>query len=508
MPTFRSGLPDSQALGFFSDQKLKLIRLREGTVQVLCPAPIGRGASWGEGGLILFAPQSTDTLHVIRSDGREKRRVRTMDSRRQENAQRWPHFLPDGRRFLFYSRSLRPGLSGIYAGELGRDAPRLVVPSDSVTSVQFVPDRPGTESSGVILYVRNGALTAHRYKPASASTIGPPRVLSRVTPSGVVQSYSAVSNLLVYQGLLSTTSQLTWFDHSGRNLGTVGAAGQFEHIEISPDAKQIAFARENGEYGGGDVWAMDLARGLASRVTSDAASEMHPIWSLNSTTLAFTSEKQGLASMFRRSVFGQPLESPFVATAHTQFAWQWSPDGNWVLFGEDHEETQFDLWLMPVDPSRGQLTRLLASPANEREGRFSPDMSMLAYVSDRSGRPEVYLSTFANLKVGNFETQVSFEGGTSPRWDPGGKTLNFLSLDQQLMAVSVDRRGPEEIRVAAPAVQFTLAGAKLSPLAPGAHFPSRVSYAVDPAGGRFLVAVPLRALRGGGVSARVFWKQE
>lgn len=500
--------PDGQALGFFSDQKLKVIRLREGAVQVLCPAPIGRGASWGEGGLILFAPQSTDTLHVIRSDGRDKRQALALDSRRQENAQRWPHFLPDGRRFLFYSRSLKPGLSGIYAGELGRDASRLVVPSDSVSSVQFVPDGPGADSDGVILYVRNGALTAHPYQPTSSKTIGPPKVLGRVASAGNNQSYSAVLGLLIYQGLRSPTSQLNWFDHNGRNLGTVGAPGQFENLEISPDGKQIAFVRENGEYSGGDLWVMDLARGLPSRITSDPASEIHPVWSLSSTTIAFSSEKQGLLRMFRKSVAGQPVEAPFLSTSHTQFAWQWSPDGDWVLFGEDHEDTQFDLWLMPVDPARRQLTRLLASPANEREGRFSPDMSMLAYVSDRSGRPEVCLSTFANAKVGNFETQVSFEGGTSPRWDPAGKTLYFLSLDQQLMAVSVDRRSPEEVRVATPAVRFTLAGPKSSPFAPGAHLPSRVSYAVDPKGGRFLVAVPLKAPMPRELSVRLSWKQE
>src|SRR5262249_16945291 len=99
----------------------------------------------------------------------------------------------------------------------------------------------------------------------------------------------------------------------------------------------------------------------------------------------------------------------------------WSADGRFLLFDEDHANEGTDVWML--DLTTRKASPLLATKADEKDAHFSPDGRWIVFVSDQSGRPEVYLQTLD----GSTRLQVSSEGGDEPRWRPDGREIYYVS---------------------------------------------------------------------------------
>ena len=110
----------------------------------------------------------------------------------------------------------------------------------------------------------------------------------------------------------------------------------------------------------------------------------------------------------------------------------WSADGRFLLYEISSAGNQ-DLWLSPFDGDRTPYP-FLSSPARETQGQFSPSGTWIAYTSDESGSPEVYVRRFPDTGT---KWRISTHGGAQGRWRHDGKELFYLALDGRLMAVDI-----------------------------------------------------------------------
>jgi Tol biopolymer transport system component len=478
--------PDGRQIAFFAGQKLKKLRLPDGPVQVLCDAPVARGGSWSASDVILFAPQSTDVIYEIAATGGVPRPVTRLDAGRLENAHRWPFFLPDGEQFLYFSRSLKPNLTGFYLGRRGSGDVTLILAQDSISNVELITSSATGRS--YLLYVRNGALMAHPFDVKQRRVTGSPQVVAGGLPTpSSAYSFSAGGNLLIlWRGSWATETQLMWLDRAGKVLGKLGAPGDFHNLELSPDGSRLAFVRMDEQYGTYDIWLMDTRRGTATRLTSDPASEFSPVWSPDGREVIYATEQFGLARMVRKTVDGDDTgKDHLLDTQYSQFPYDWSRDGRMLVYGEDHIRTHFDLSMLPVGVPGGKPVRLVATEANERDGHLSRDGRAIAYISDKSGRPEVYYRPLDGQGNAGQETRVSSAGGAHPVWDAAGRTLYFLE-NGSLMEALVPGGQPRAL-LAAPGV---------------------TDFALSPDGSRILVNQPLPASTPTHLQLIVNWMSE
>ncbi len=429
--------PDSRAIGFFADGKLKRIDLGAGSPLTLCDAHAGRGGAWSPQGVILFAPTTQSGLHQVPAGGGVPTEV-TGIAGTPFQSHRWPQFLPDGRRFLFHAVRREPDgadRSEVFLGALGVREPRPIMRASS--QAQY--------SAGHLLFVRDRTLWAQPFDLQSETLGAAPSavahdVLEDPTIWRAIFSASD-SGALVYQTGVAGT-QLTIYDRDGHEVGPVGERGIIFDVNASPDGTRVAVNR--GEPA--DIWVYELSRGTSLRLTFDARNETLPVWSPQGDRLAFNqSQPDGTVSVLEVPASGgQPRE---IVPAGETSVTDWSPDGRMLLLRHGPPvASPGDIWIGPATPGASPSGALLQTPFAEYHARFSPDGRWVSYVSNESGRDEVYVMPF--LPPGEDDTpvqparvRVSTAGGVLPRWRRDGRELFYMAPDLRLMSAAVDGAG-------------------------------------------------------------------
>jgi Tol biopolymer transport system component len=196
--------------------------------------------------------------------------------------------------------------------------------------------------------------------------------------------------------------------------------------------------------GAQDLWLLDLDRdGLATRFTFDPAQDFNPVWSRDGERVIFSSLRKGPAALYQKASSGAGDDEPLLASMEGQTPSDWSSDGRHLLFTRQSAPTQADLWVLPM-VGDGKPFPFLQTPAAELQGSFSPDDKWIAYVSNESGRPEIYVSPFNGSSSSGGKRQVSTSGGGQPLWSHDGREIYYLSEQTptlQLMAASVSVQG-------------------------------------------------------------------
>jgi eukaryotic-like serine/threonine-protein kinase len=418
--------PDGRSIGFFADGSLKRIEVAGGAPQTLAKAANGRGGDWNDEGTILFTPSAASPLFRVPASGGQPVAVTQLKAP-EHASHRFPRFLADGRRFLFFVRG-SPGARGIYAGSLNTTDIKLIRQADTA------PVLVGAE---YLLSTRQAVLFAQRID-ANASIVGDEiRVEQRVAvyPGFDLAAVSASpTGVIAYRSEpTGGRRQLLWLDRSGREIGRIGApdAATPRSPNISPDGRAVTFDRTVN--GNRDIWVVELARGAMRRVTSDASAESNGSWSPDGKRLAFGSNRRGAFDLYERRLEGAEQDHVLLVTPFGKGALDWSPDGRFLLYFENEPDTGTDLWILPREPNAKPLV-FVQTPVNEVRGEFSPDGKSIAYDSNESGRFEVYVRRFP---AGVEKRQVSTNGGAQPRWRPDGKEIYYVAPDLRLMAVSV-----------------------------------------------------------------------
>ena len=341
-----------------------------------------------------------------------------------------PLFLPDGRHFLYSVGGVSAEARGIYVASLEVDAPAKRLLPD-ITAAKYVSSEvPGR--SGHLLFVRDRTLMA---RPVDANTF---TVTSQNLPVAEnVGRFSVSQNsALAYMDGRPARQELLWVDRNGRPLGVAAPAAAYHSVRLSPDEKSIAFTRP-GEASGDDVWVLDLVRGVPSRITFHPAMDYLAEWSHDGRRIVWASRRGGTFDLYTKAASGTGQDERLI-TMGTVIGWatDWSPDGKFVLYQRPGAKTGLDLWIAPQSTGASGEPQTpfpyLDSPFDDNDGVFSPDGHWIAYASNESGRPEIYVRDFP---LTNQKVQISTGGGTDAAWSKNGGELFYLAADRNLMAV-------------------------------------------------------------------------
>jgi Tol biopolymer transport system component len=268
----------------------------------------------------------------------------------------------------------------------------------------------------------------------------------------------APTGLVAYRTGTGTQRQLTWFDQSGAARGTVGDpdSDDLRNPRLSPDGRRVVVSRM--VQGNTDVWLLDGAR--RSRLTFDAAIDDFPIWSPDGTRIVFHSNRTGTFDIYQKLTSGAGVEERLVTSDQAKNATSWSADGRFLLYQSNDPQTSFDLWVRPMAGNHTPSV-FLKTPFQERHGAFSPDGRWVAYMSNESGRMEIYVRPFvppgAAGTAAEGQWQVSTAGGIYPVWRPDGKELYYLNPAGSMMAAPI-----------------AVTGATFAPGAPAVLFPTQM----------------------------------
>jgi Tol biopolymer transport system component len=354
--------------------------------------------------------------------------------RKKHTTHRWPYFLPDGKRVIYLAAnhaSPRSEENGIYVVSLDGGAPRRLM--SSYGSAQY--------ASGWLLSVRDTSLMAIPFDAKRVEVSGRPvRVADDVNfDTGVWRGTFTVSEngVLAYQiAQEGGGGRLTWLDFSGRKLATIGEKSSAYSPELSPDGRRASVVMGDPN---NDVWVHELSRGVQTRLTTDIQAQVAPVWSPDGSEIVFI---QGLREGRQEFVVSTvaadgagKLKDLYQSKERLEVS-DWSRDGRYLLMDRGNIGAT-DLWVFPVsDPEKA--FPLVQSPFLEHGGQFSPDGRWVAYVSQHSGRDEVYVTSFPG---GGTRWQVSGSGGTQPRWRGDGRELFFVSANGDMTAAAVDGTG-------------------------------------------------------------------
>ena len=424
--------PDGRSIAFFADGKLKRMALPDGSPQTLCNASAGQGGSWSQDGVILLVPLFGQPVQRVPSSGGTPAPVTKVDSK--DAAHLFPKFLPDGRHFLFFVRSVQSANQGVYLGSL-----------DSATTVRlFAADTAALYAApGYLLFAREGALLA---QPFDLSTLRPTGESTTLVgqvhlDASVNAAYVSVSDngRLAYRLNTPFRSQLVWVDREGHEqvaLSPDVAPGDFS---LSPDERRVAVIRQDSQSASDDIWLVDLVRGSTSKFSSSPRTHTNPKWAPDGSGVVFASDSLsgGYYDLYEEPP-GGGRETVLLKDGTDKVPTDWSRDGRFIVYESYSTTTRTDLWVLPLFGDR-KPTPFAQTAADEKDARFSPDGHWMAYTSDESGTNEVFVQPFPPTGA---KLQISTDAAPypRPRWSSDGKDLFYVSADYKLMSVTLSHR--------------------------------------------------------------------
>jgi serine/threonine-protein kinase len=472
--------PDGQSVGFVVGYDLKKVSISGGAPQTLANVPpVTRGANWGPDDTIIFAPSAISGLSRISavgntlppvafskasSDPLQGQVLTTPDPTKGEYGHRWPQLLPGGKAVLF---SIDTGGSF--------DEARIAVLN------------PRYSPTGHIVFARTGALLAVPFDLERLERTGDPVTVIEgimMEPGGAAHFTFSDDGSLVYVpgGMLVPDRKLVWVNRQGEVEPLPAEAREYYTPSLSPDGRQVAvITREGSNY---DVWVSDVARGSLTRLTSQRAEDHAPIWTPDGKQVTFAADVHGEGLSGPPALWWRPADrsgpqelllenEESGATMPTS----WAPDGQILAFtrGFNPATGSHDIWMLQREGEQEPWT-FLATEAEESGAMFSPNGRWLAYMSNETGRDEVYVQPFSVSGSGGTK-QISVGGGTEPLWASDGRDLFYRNGDK-MMAVAIE---PEpELSVGTPRLLFE------GRFLPGPVW-ARRNYDISPDGQRFLM---------------------
>ena len=448
--------PDGRYIGFFADRKLKRIEAAGGGAALSLYDIDGVGGTWAPSGDILFSAPSGPILRLPANGGAASP-VTTLDAGRGENAHRYPYMLPDGRHFLYLALKLggtsRDPANRIWVGSIDGGAAMPLLPANF--NAQY--------ADGYLVFVRggdqSGSLLAQPFDAARLETTGDTvTVAEHIALNGDhlgLGRFSVSTNGSLLYDDRQLYTQLEVFDRTGRKFGSMGEATPAFRFSprLSPDGSRVAFDAYDPGTQTTQVWIGDLSRGVETRLTSPPGSNAGPIWSPDSTRVAFQSDRKHQADIYIRRADGTGADQAVTDEEGQKIPSAWSSDGRFVIAfnREAAGERLVGISAFPLDGDRTPLVVVPRRTDNIGDISLSPDRRWLAYDTSEGRRREVYVVSFPD---GQQKVQISNTGGLNPKWTRNGRELLYLGYDRRVVAVAIDGTGG--LRAATPAPLFSL----------------------------------------------------
>ncbi len=422
--------PDGAWIGFFAGGRMAKVAAGGGEPVTLARSPYPFGASWGEDGRILYAPDATSGLWRVPAAGGDPVEVTRPDAAAGELGHWWPQVLPGGRAALFTAWRGSVRESRIELLDLASGERRVLLEGASFPRY----------AAGYLVCVRGDGVAAAPFDVAKTKLLGEPAAALdgvAIDPRrGSAQLALAPNGTLVYlpaEGLDSWS--LLRVAPDGAVAALPHPPGAYRNVAASPDGARLAFTV--AEEGGSALWIAERDGANRRRVAGGGAIE--PVWSADGRRLFFAGPANGVLGVLVVAADGSAPPRPLLPPPSTntgepeRYPGAASADGRALLYVEEDAATGADVWLLPLadgEPS-GAPQPLLRTPAMERGPSISPDGRWLAWSSNESGRFEVYLRGFHGERL-----QLSRDGGRQSRWSPDGRRLWYRS-GERLLVVDV-----------------------------------------------------------------------
>ena len=441
--------PDNRYIGFFQSGKMRKIEASGGPPVTICNAPNGRGASWNQNDVIIFSPDFIGAIYRVAAAGGKATAVTTPDTSRRLVSHRWPCFLPDGKHFIYFSRTSLGGVEG-------KEDDCVVGSLDGKVRKRLMPAKGNAlYASGYLIYLREKTLMAQPFDAGKLETCGDAIPIAEPIEFDLNYNRAAFSasqnGVLVYQASSGDVGiQLEWFDRRGESMGKVLEAAGLWTATLSPDGTKIALDEYDDQSRNWDIWLYDIARKVKSRFTFDPSVDRGAFWSPDGSRIVFTSNRRGSYDLFQKATSGAGAEELLLASPEPKSEPDWSSDGKFIAYSSFDAKTQDDLWILQLDGAQSGENRkpsvFLQTEFDELSPRFSPDMRWISYGSNESGRFELYVAPFIG---GNGQPvmnqtrkwQVSASGALWSIWNRNGKELFYLTQGNKLMAADVKASG-------------------------------------------------------------------
>ncbi|MDA2938325.1 protein kinase, partial [Acidobacteria bacterium AH-259-A15] len=446
--------PDGNSIGFVSRSpgSLRQLSLAGGAPTSLVESTLAMAGSWGQGGTVVFALDWGHPLRLARVDRSETTTLTHMDSAAGERAHLWPQILPGNRAVLFTIWTAAPSWDEA-----------LLAVADLETGQHKVILRRGASgryaASGHLVFWRGDALMAAPFDLDGLEVSGEPvKVLDGVRLNGhnggAHFALSETGTLAYVSGGLDNFSESFVVERSGRELLRLDRTGAVGDPTFSPDGQRVALTL----FKGGTFWVgvYDLRRDLLTPIAF-AGDNLLPTWTPDGERITYLSNPSGEYSHYSISTDGSGEPESVFTEAHG-FCCQrgvWSPDGEQLLYAKPNEQTGLDIWIL----SRSQdasARPLVDDPGRQQGPVFSPDGRFIAYESDESGAPEIYVRPFPDVDRGR--QRVSPSGGRNPVWSRDGREILYVA-EKGLMSVAVAAdRGSTSLSLGRPAMFLQMAG--------------------------------------------------
>ncbi len=446
LPTFS---PDGQWLAFFDNlNRISKVSLTGSAPEALYESQmITPGLWWTPNNEILFGTYSGG-VNRIPATGGTPVSVTALDTANGEISHRFPQLLPDGKSLIYTAKTKTMASFDealIIAERLGGSEHKVLVKGGYYG--RYLP-------SGHLIYLRGNTLFAVKFDPDKLEISGTPTPVERggaVDNGGTIclgvseNGVAVFSTPATYSNIESIS--LGWLDRTGATTALYDTARNYALARISPDGNKIALAIASAN---DDIWIFDIPRGLLSRLTHGWGNNSAPIWSPDGASVIYSAEKGQAANIYRTAWDGSGSEERLTVSPNPQRPTDVSRDGKFVTYEENG-----DIWILPLDSSgAGSPARkpypYIQTRAYEVSGLFSPDGKWLAYTSDESGKPEVYVVSFPKRGA---KQQVSIGGGVGGGFSRDGKQLVYGN-GRNLMVVDV--RSGDKFEVSSPHKLLTM----------------------------------------------------
>ena len=426
--------PDGQWIGFFAQSKLKKVSVVGRAPVDICDALDPRGASWARDGSIIFAATASSALVRVSAAGGTPQPITSLDRSLNEASHRWPRLLPGDEAILF---AAGPTVSArgwneahVNVQSLKSGMRRLL--AQHGTYPLFAP-------TGHLLFLQDGVAYAQRFDPVKLEVTGEARPLLERVPAGRGinggardLALSATGTLAYLPDVARAPDALVWVNRSGAEevVSFPLAAGSHPiGPRLSPNGRQLAVTVVGPT--ASEVWVYDIALATARPLT-DGGRNLWPVWAPDGMRVAYGSSREGSTNVYLKSADGTSMEERLTSTLYTNFPHSWSPDGKSLAVTGSGPHGRPVIEILPTEGQR-QPRPFDESGVTSRHPAFSPNGRWVAYVSNSSGRNEVYVRAYPNPAT---QIPISKDGGEEPVWARSGREL-FYRRGNTMMAVDV-----------------------------------------------------------------------
>jgi Tol biopolymer transport system component len=442
--------PDSRSVLYAHQNRLKRADIGGGTPQVVVDTPVAFiGGAWYSDGTIVFGTE--EGVVKVPAGGGPLEALTKADPALDELHMVYGG-LPDGR--FLYTRGGAQGTRNIYVGSVDETPEEQdVTPLLKTDMGAFYMPSPAASDEGHLLFLRESTLVAQAFDAGERRLSGDPVSVAdqvfALTGSNVGVAYISASNqgTLVYRtGTISDLArQLAWFSRDGKALGTVGERARYVQLKLSPDGTRLVASQTELTTGSNaDIWITELAGGGSTRFTFAGEADLQPTWSADGRSIAWVGVRAGKTGIYRKPADGAGDDELLYAFADGTtgiILSDWSSDG-FLVFAAGG-----DIFALPT--GQGTVASRVPIPLVQTKARefgpdLSPDSRWLVYISDESGRQELYVQPFApgarrqGAAPVTGKWMVSSDGTLGlARWRGDGKEMFFVSAEGELMSIDV-----------------------------------------------------------------------